>query len=377
MAVKAFDLAERFQTPVFVLTDLDIGMNDWMVPKLDLGRRLSARPRQGAVAAELEKAQNFYRYLDVDGDGIPYRTLPGVHPKGAFFTRGSGHNKLGGYTEDADEYQEVIDRIARKIQSAAHRPCRRRSSRTTPGAQARPHHRRRLPRRRASRRSTCWRKRRHRARLPARARLPVRRRGARRSSTRTSVDVRRRAEPRRAAARPCCMLETGRVARRSSMSVRYYGGFPMSAHHVIAGVEGQKLREGGIMTYIAKPKVHHPSLQKNALGLTRRDYEGSMSTLCAGCGHDSVTAAIIQAFWELDIAPHTVAKLSGIGCSSKTPTYFLQRGARLQQRARPHAGDRHRRQRRQRRRSSTSASRATATRCRSASASCATPSAAT
>jgi 2-oxoglutarate/2-oxoacid ferredoxin oxidoreductase subunit beta len=78
------------------------------------------------------------------------------------------------------------------------------------------------------------------------------------------------------------------------------------------------------MSYIAKPKVHHPSLQQNAIGLTRRDYEGSMSTLCAGCGHDSVTAAIIQAFWELDIPPHTVGKLSGIGCSSKTPTYFLK-----------------------------------------------------
>src|SRR5262245_11280479 len=78
------------------------------------------------------------------------------------------------------------------------------------------------------------------------------------------------------------------------------------------------------MTYIAKPKVHHPGLKKNALGLTRRDYEGAITTLCAGCGHDSITAAIIQAFWELDIAPHTVAKLSGIGCSSKTPAYFLR-----------------------------------------------------
>lgn len=78
------------------------------------------------------------------------------------------------------------------------------------------------------------------------------------------------------------------------------------------------------MTYITKPKVHHPSLRKNALGLTRRDYEGVMSTLCAGCGHDSVTAAIVQAFWELDVAPHRVAKLSGIGCSSKTPAYFLK-----------------------------------------------------
>ncbi len=78
------------------------------------------------------------------------------------------------------------------------------------------------------------------------------------------------------------------------------------------------------MSYIKKPRVRHPGLQKNAIGLTRRDYEGSMSTLCAGCGHDSITAAIIEAFWELDIAPHEVAKLSGIGCSAKTPTYFLQ-----------------------------------------------------
>lgn len=78
------------------------------------------------------------------------------------------------------------------------------------------------------------------------------------------------------------------------------------------------------MSYITKPKVHHPALAKNALGLTRRDYEGSMSTLCAGCGHDSITAAFVQAFWELDIEPHTVAKMSGIGCSSKTPAYFLR-----------------------------------------------------
>jgi 2-oxoglutarate ferredoxin oxidoreductase subunit beta len=77
------------------------------------------------------------------------------------------------------------------------------------------------------------------------------------------------------------------------------------------------------MTYLAKPRLHHPGLPRNALGYTHRDYEGAISTLCAGCGHDSISAAIIQAFYELDIAPHRVAKLSGIGCSSKTPTYFL------------------------------------------------------
>src|SRR5581483_3926693 len=77
------------------------------------------------------------------------------------------------------------------------------------------------------------------------------------------------------------------------------------------------------MPSIAKPIARHPGLQRNALGLTIRDYEGSMSTLCAGCGHDSITAALMRALWELSVAPHMIAKLSGIGCSSKTPTYFV------------------------------------------------------
>src|SRR5690242_3001778 len=77
------------------------------------------------------------------------------------------------------------------------------------------------------------------------------------------------------------------------------------------------------MTYIPKPKLHHPQLPTNKLGFTHRDYEGSVSTLCAGCGHDSISAAIIQACFELDLPPHRIAKMSGIGCSSKTPDYFL------------------------------------------------------
>jgi 2-oxoglutarate ferredoxin oxidoreductase subunit beta len=77
------------------------------------------------------------------------------------------------------------------------------------------------------------------------------------------------------------------------------------------------------MTYLTKPKLRHPTLETNKVGYTRRDYEGKISTLCAGCGHDSISAAIVQACWQLDIEPHRVAKLSGIGCSSKTPDYFL------------------------------------------------------
>jgi 2-oxoglutarate ferredoxin oxidoreductase subunit alpha len=118
-AAKAFDLAERFQTPTFLVSDLDIGMNDWMVPKLQWDD--SYRPDRGKVlsAEELDKAKNFWRFYDHDGDGIPQRSLPGVHPKGAYFTRGSGHNKYGAYTEDGAEYQEVLDRLDRKIQGAA------------------------------------------------------------------------------------------------------------------------------------------------------------------------------------------------------------------------------------------------------------------
>jgi len=119
MAANAFDLAERFQTPVFVLLDLDIGMNDWMCPPLEWDD--SYVPDRGKVlsAEELEKAESFYRYLDVDGDAIPQRTLPGTHPKGAFFTRGSGHNKYGKYTEIAEEYVEVLDRLKQKHSNAA------------------------------------------------------------------------------------------------------------------------------------------------------------------------------------------------------------------------------------------------------------------
>jgi len=111
MAVKAFDLSERLQTPVMVLSDLDIGMNDWMVPELEWSEDYVADRGKVLGEEELAKMENFYRYLDIDGDGIPYRTLPGVHPKGAYFTRGSGHTKLGAYTENSDDYQEVVDRL--------------------------------------------------------------------------------------------------------------------------------------------------------------------------------------------------------------------------------------------------------------------------
>lgn len=122
LSVRAFDLAEHFQTPVFVVSDLDIGMNDWMVPELAWDENY--RPDRGKVldASQLERLSGpFQRYMDPDNDGIPLRTLPGVHPKGAFFTRGSGHSKHGTYTENAAEYQEVMDRLSRKFETARRR----------------------------------------------------------------------------------------------------------------------------------------------------------------------------------------------------------------------------------------------------------------
>ena len=119
LSVKAFDLADRLQTPVIVLSDLDIGMNDWPCPELRWDD--SYRPDYGKVyrANELRDLERFQRYLDVDGDGICYRSLPGDHPRGAYLIRGSGHNQAGAYTERSDEYIEVMDRLRRKFDTAA------------------------------------------------------------------------------------------------------------------------------------------------------------------------------------------------------------------------------------------------------------------
>ena len=118
MAVTAFDLSDRLQTPVFVLSDLDIGMNDWMIPELEWDD--SYQPDRGKVLSsdDVDNLEKFYRYLDTDGDGIAARTLPGENPRGAYFVRGSGHNKLGFYTESSDEYKELVDRLLVKWKTA-------------------------------------------------------------------------------------------------------------------------------------------------------------------------------------------------------------------------------------------------------------------
>lgn len=233
-AAKSFDIAERFQTPVFVLTDLDIGMNDWMVPKLTWDD--TYRPDRGKVlsAEELESAKSFYRYLDIDGDGVPQRSLPGVHPKGAYFTRGSGHNKFGAYTEDSDEYQDVLDRVNRKIQNAA-KALPAPVIKKTPGAKMG-----------LVTVGGC-----HAACMEALDLLAkdgihldyMRVRGFPFSDevrqflaehdTNFVVEQNRDAQ-----LRSLLMLDTGTPLTKLE-SVRYYAGFPMSAHHVISGVKAK------------------------------------------------------------------------------------------------------------------------------------------
>jgi 2-oxoglutarate ferredoxin oxidoreductase subunit alpha len=233
-AAKAFDLAERFQTPTFLVSDLDIGMNDWMVPKLTWDD--SYTPDRGKVlsAEELEKAKNFWRYYDHDGDGIPQRSLPGVHPKGAYFTRGSGHNKYGAYTEDAVEYQEVLDRLNRKVQGAT-KAVPQPIIKQTPGATVG-----------LVTVGGC-----HAACVEAMDLLAhdgIKVNYMRVRGFPFGDEVRQFLEQhevnfiveqnRDAQLRSLFMLDLG-VHIEKLESVRYYAGFPMSAHHVISGVKAK------------------------------------------------------------------------------------------------------------------------------------------
>jgi len=118
-AAQAFDLAERLQTPIFVMMDLDIGMNDWLVDPLEWDDSRKYDRGKVMTAEELDAGKLFARYLDVDGDAIPYRTLPGTHPtKGTYFTRGSSHNAYAVYSEEGKDYTEVMQRLLRKFETA-------------------------------------------------------------------------------------------------------------------------------------------------------------------------------------------------------------------------------------------------------------------
>lgn len=229
-AAAAFDLAERYQTPVFMVSDLDIGMNDWMVPAFTWDDNYVPDRGKVLTAEQLEAMDAYYRYLDVDGDHVPLRTVPGVHPKGAYFTRGSGHNKYGRYTEDSEEYTEVVDRLLAKVDSAADavpEPVvqgtgNRLGMVTIGGCDG------------AVREAA--------AELAAENVLldVMRVRGfpfsRRVSEFLMSHDLNFVVEQNRdGQLRNLLLLET-EVPREKLRSVRYYGGFPMSRHHVVEGV---------------------------------------------------------------------------------------------------------------------------------------------
>ena len=318
LAVRAFDLADRLQTPVIVMSDLDIGMNDWMCKELEWDpayrptaarccRRSSSRRRRRSTATWTSTAT-----------ASRIARCRARIRAGSYFLRGSGHNQFGGYTEDADEYQEVLDRLTKKWRTAATLlppPAIRRSRRRTKwGVVA-------IGSSDAAIDEALDRLAKQGVHVDyCRIRAFPFGKKVRQFLDAARANLRGRAEPRRAAEdaahdRDGVPREPAHVdpaLRRAADR--------LSLHHDGARASH---RSGGCMTSIAKPKIVHKGLTRNELGLTLRDYEGGMSTLCAGCGHDSITAAIVQAFFELAIPPHSVAKLSGIGCSSKTPAYFL------------------------------------------------------
>ncbi len=277
---QAFDLADRLQTPIFVMLDLDIGMNHHLSKPLVWDDKRRYDRGKVMTAAELEAGKDFGRYLDVDGDGIPYRTYPGTHPtKGSFFTRGTSRDRYARYTEEGAPYVDNMQRLVRKFDTAKDL----------------------VPRP-----------------LIAAAGKPTKYSVIYFGSTSPAMDE------------AIHMIE----ARGHALDRMRVRAFPFHSsvnsfvadHDFVFVVEQNRdaqlrsliVNECGIDPVRLVPILHY-----DGLGYTHRDYEGTVSTLCAGCGHDSITAAIIQSCFELSIEPHRVAKISGIGCSSKTPTYFL------------------------------------------------------
>jgi 2-oxoglutarate/2-oxoacid ferredoxin oxidoreductase subunit alpha len=119
MMADAFDYAEMLQTPVIMMSDLDLGMNEHVTDPFTWDEKRTFRRGKVLTSEELEDRKTWGRYLDVDGDGIPFRTIPGTHPtKGSYFTRGSSHDEFARYSEDSDTYKRIVDRIAKKFETA-------------------------------------------------------------------------------------------------------------------------------------------------------------------------------------------------------------------------------------------------------------------
>ena len=317
------------------MTDLDIGMKDWLCEPLAWDDARTLRPRQGDDRRGARGRQGI-RPLPRRRrrrHSVPH--LPGHAPDQGRATSRAARRKdrYARYTEEGPAYVDNMQRLLRKFETAK-----------DAGAAAGAAQGARAPTRfgvdllrldqpgdgRGARRAAGEG---HPPRRAAHARVPVPATRSPSSSPRTSTCSSSSRTATRSCA--CCWSTSCGIDPARLISVLHYDGTPITARFITARDRREararcststpiaRDRAGCRMTYLAKPKLHHPTLPSNKLGFTRRDYEGEISTLCAGCGHDSISAAIIQACLELDIAPHRVAKLSGIGCSSKTPDYFL------------------------------------------------------
>ena len=307
------------------MLDLEIGMNDRLTKPFqwDDSRRMD----RGKVmtAEDLEAGKLFGRYLDVDDDGITYRTLPGTHPtKGAFFTRGTSKNRMARYSEEGADYEENMERLLKKhrtartlvppaIERKAEAPTRFGAiyyGSTTPAM--------------VEADMMLAEQGIHLDLLRVRG-FPFGDEVAAFIEAHDHVFV---VEQNRDGQLRSLLVNELEIDPKRLGKVVHYDGTPISARFISGAIvehleRAGRIEKAAVMTFLAKPKLHHPELHKNSLGYTRRDYEGTISTLCAGCGHDSISAAIVRACFELELPPHRIAKLSGIGCSSKTPTYFL------------------------------------------------------
>ena len=320
-AAAALDLADRLQTPVFVMTDLDIGMNQRLCEALRLGRGAGLRPRQGddrRGARGRPRLRPLQR--DVDGDGIPWRTLPGTHPSRAPTSRAAPRATPMRATPSAAPTTSTT--WSGCCEEVPHRGRAGAAAGAAPGGQADApgRHLLRLHQPGHARGAGSARARGRDARRDAAARLPLP------DSVPEFI----------AAHEKVFVVEQNRDGQMQTLLVNELGVDPPSwcacctstarrSPHASSPARSARRRSGRNSrdVYRQAPASPPRPLTKNKVGYTRRDYEGRISTLCAGCGHDSISAAIVQACWELDIEPHRVAKLSGIGCSSKTPDYFL------------------------------------------------------
>ncbi len=335
MAMDAFDLSERLQTPVFVMSDLDLGMNIWMsepfaYPEqpLDRGKVLDA--------ASLARLGEWGRYKDVDGDGIPWRTLPDTDMP-AYFTRGSGHNEKGQYSERGDDYQRNLDRLSKKFDTA-------RTLVPKPDVEVD-----------ADARigfiafgSTHWAivegrdQLRHEAGLATsylRLKAYPFTHGTAGVHRPARPRLRRRAEPRRAdggadadgtrPGPPCQGAQRAalqRSAHRRTQHQRCGAGTGGPGRGALRHRGRRRPARGGRGRRIVTTSTGaapSPGKKLNRIGLEVSQYRGGKTTLCAGCGHNAISERIIEACFDLGVDAKKVLKLSGIGCSSKSPAYFL------------------------------------------------------